>query len=136
MAWQEIWRRLLRLNTKCVCRNWTRAIYCRFPRDVTAAMLVVNWAQSIHPKLPTDLTGKGGPPQRGSTIGVLKSRFPAFFSFKSRHPALFYARFPIPAPFFLRDCFAWLLKYTLNKTYLLTIVSFDGQGPQHHNKRP
>ena len=30
-------------------------------------------------------------PVRGSTIGVLKSRFPAFFSSESRHPALFYA---------------------------------------------
>ena len=32
---------------------------------------------------------------RGSTIGVLKSRFPAFFSSYSRHPALFYARIPV-----------------------------------------
>ena len=36
----------------------------------------------------------------GSTIGVLKSRFPAFFSSESRHPALFYARIPIPRHFF------------------------------------
>ena len=36
---------------------------------------------------------------RGSTIGVLKSRFPAFFSSYSRHPALFYARIPIPSNF-------------------------------------
>ena len=36
----------------------------------------------------------------GSTIGVLKSRFPAFFSSESRYPALFYARIPIPRHFF------------------------------------
>ena len=36
---------------------------------------------------------------RGSTIGVLKSRFPAFFSSYSRHPTLFYARIPIPSNF-------------------------------------
>ena len=45
----------------------------------------------------------------GSTIGVLKSRFPAFFSSQSRHPALFYARIPIPSHFFTRFL-AWLLK--------------------------
>ena len=135
MAWQEIWRRLLRLNTKCACRNWTRAIYCRFPRDVTAAMLVVNWAQSIHPKLPTDLTGKGGPPQRGSTIGFSNPAFPPFFLLNPAIPSYFTPD-SRSRPIFLRDFFAWLLKYTLNKTYLLTIVSFDGQGPQHHNKRP
>ena len=33
---------------------------------------------------------------RGSSIGVLKSRFPAFFSSQSRHPAPFYALIPIP----------------------------------------
>ena len=38
----------------------------------------------------------------GSTIGVLKSRFPAFFSSQSRHPALFYARIPIPSHFLTR----------------------------------
>ena len=37
---------------------------------------------------------------RGSTIGVLKSRFPAFFSSESRHPALFYPRIQIPSDFF------------------------------------
>ena len=45
----------------------------------------------------------------GSTIGVLKSRFPAFFSSESRHPALFYAWIPIPPHSFTRF-FAWLLK--------------------------
>ena len=56
LAWQEIFGGgyFYRLNTKCVCRNWTRAIYCWFARDVTAAMLVP--AQSIQPKFPTGPT--------------------------------------------------------------------------------
>ena len=63
---------------------------------------------------------------RGSTIGVRKSRFPAFFSYQSRHPALLYARIPIPSHFlrgFLLNYWNRRCKY---KTYLLTIVSFDG----------
>ena len=47
---------------------------------------------------------------RGSTIGVLKSRFLAFFSSESRHPALFYAWIPIPPHFFFTRFFARLLK--------------------------
>ena len=42
-----------------------------------------------------------------STIGVRKSRFPAFFSYQSRHPALFYAE-SRSHPIFLRD---FLLNY-------------------------
>ena len=38
------------LNTKCVCRNWTRAIYCWFARDVTAAMLVKGKEKLVHLK--------------------------------------------------------------------------------------
>ena len=38
----------------------------------------------------------------GSTIGVLKSRFPTFFSSQSRYLALFHTRIPIPPHFFTR----------------------------------
>ena len=52
LAWQEIFGGgyFYGLNTKCVCRNWTRAIYCWFARDVTAAMLVKGKEKLVHLK--------------------------------------------------------------------------------------
>ena len=52
LAWQEIFGGgyFYGLNTKCVCRNWTRAIYCWFARDVTAAMLVKGKEKMVHLK--------------------------------------------------------------------------------------
>ena len=52
LAWQEIFGGgyFYGLNTKCVCRNWTRAIYCRFAHDVTEAMLVKGKETLVHLK--------------------------------------------------------------------------------------
>ena len=68
---------------------------------------------------------------RGSQIPL--SRL-FFFSIPPSRPILRPNPEAVPF-FFLRD---FLLDYwnRIYKTYLPTIVSFDGQGSQHHNQRP
>ena len=70
---------------------------CSIPRSNTQEFLSKKFCQVPKPNVArkNKWNGRG----TGSTIGVLKSRFPAFFSSESRHPALFYARIPIPRHF-------------------------------------
>ena len=63
------------------------------------------WTLKQNPYLP------GQKEKEGSTIGVLKSCFPAFFFSQSRHPAPFYTRILIPPHFFLRDFWHFLLDH-------------------------